>query len=271
MKKYILMVLCLLFAQNAWAANDFSGSNACALWKFENDLTDDINSNNLTDYNTVQFDGDPADHQEGAYASYYDIANSEAGYIADGDLSTDFPGKSGTSEQDFTICCWAKFGSVPTSGGYTAIIDKLGTSTRSWNVGVVDDSGTSRIYFGIGYSSGTQSTRLDFGTGATTGVWYHIGAVYTASDNSMRLRVWDDNAGALLGSNATGTAGGDMSPDTEYIRVGKSAAGGLYYDGWIDELVIFKGEALSDADIDAIRDGTYGAGATTSAIHILYQ
>ena len=78
----------------------------------------------------------------------------------------------------------------------------------------------------------------------------------------MKMRIWDDTAGALHGVNATGTAGGLFSPDNEHFRICYGIGANDQFDGHLDEIVVFAGEAISlgvNEDAHKIQLGTYGA------------
>lgn len=233
-------------------ANNFSGdSNCVALWKFDNNADDGKGGNDLTEVGSPSYDS--GDKKEGTHCIDLEYDSNQHCKIADGDLDAGFPGKSGTSEQSFSICCWLK----SESGG--GIVSKWGTGAFSFACVL---SGGGYLYFYIGYNSGSSQSSIIFETQLSTGKWYHIGFVYDASDNGMKLRVWDDDAGELLDDNKEGTAGGDMSPDTAPLEIGRHYQNNNNcFDGKIDEVVFFD-KVLSDDDIDAIRAGTYGAAVT---------
>jgi hypothetical protein len=237
-------------------ANDFSGdSNCIALFKFDNDVLDSKGGNNLTAVNSPSFDS--SDKKEGTYCIDLEEGSSQYCKIVDADLDAGFPGKSGTGEQSFSICCWIKPESIV---DYHIIIAKHDTTTaRTFGV-YLNSSGV--LYFRIGYNAGASYTNLAFNTALGTGKWYHVAVAYSSSDNGMKIRVWDDDAGALLDDNKEGTASGDMSPTTSKFKIGAMYDSTPYYfDGKIDEVVIFN-KVLSDDDIDSIRAGTYGTGVT---------
>jgi hypothetical protein len=238
-------------------ANDFSGdSNCVALFKFDNNANDSKGGNDLTAVNSPSYDS--SDKKEGTHCIDLEKASTQYGTIADGDLDAGFPGKSGTSEQSFSICLWVKAESLAASAG---LIDKYLTGSNERTFQLILNS-SCKPFFAIGYNGGASSSSIVFGTALSTSIWYHIGVVYDASDNSMKIRVWDDNAGALLDSNAAGTADGDMSPDSAPFEIGRAYGLDSYaFDGKIDEVVVFK-DALTDSEIDQIRAGSYGAGVT---------
>lgn len=236
-------------------ANDFGGdANCVAVWKFDDDANDSKGGNDLTEVNTPTYDS--SDKKEGTHSIDFEDSSNECCTIGDGDLDAGFPGKSGTSEQSFSICGWFKVETMP-SINRRAFVAKWENGTRSFMVSIEADG---KVSFFVGYNNGASYTGIEFDTACSTGKWYHFGVTYDSSDNSMKLRVWDDDAGDLLDDNKEGTVSGDMSPDTAPVEVGRFW-GSLYYDGKVDEVVIFK-DVLSDSEIDQIRAGTYGAGVT---------
>ncbi len=236
-------------------ANDFSSDPNCvALWKLDSNASDAKGGNHLTPVNAPTYDS--GDKKEGSHCADLEHGSVQYFTIADADLDAGFPGKNGTSEQSFSICFWAKLESL---GIYQGFIDKLAASANVFSVYL---RSANQLRFIIGYNNGVNQSLLEFGTNPSTGIWYHIAVVYDHTDNSMKIRVWDDNAGALLDDNAEGTADGDMSPDTADLEVGRYNKSDSYtFDGKIDEVVIFN-KALTDNEIDLVRAGTYGAGIT---------
>lgn len=236
-------------------ANDFSGdSNCVALWKFDNNANDSKGGNDLTEVNTPAYDA--GDKKEGTHSIDLESGSDEHCSIADGDLDAGFPGKSGTSEQSFSICCWVKPESL---SGWMGLVDKYITTgdLRVYTLNLYNGA----VGFRLGYSAGAAATSLTFDTVLEVGKWYHIAITYDASDNGMKIRVWDDDAGALLDDNKATTAGGDMSPRAAPLEIGRFYTDDAYtFDGRMDEVVIFN-DVLSDDEIDQIRAGTYG-GAT---------
>jgi hypothetical protein len=235
--------------------NDFTDdSDVVALWKFNNNPNDSKGNNDLTAVNSPTYDN--SDRREGLYSTDLEHGSQQYLYRADADLDAGFPGKSGTSEQSFSICCWVKLVSIGDPLDYGVVTKYIATGNkRTW--ALVIRPSTPYPRFLIGYNSGANATTLTFDTALSTGIWYHIAVVYDASDNGMKIRVWDDNAGALLDDNKEGTAGGDMPPSDAPLEVGRYMTDNSYcFDGKIDEVVIFK-DVLTDDKIDQIRQGIY--------------
>lgn len=237
-------------------AND---PNCVALWKFDNDANDSVGGNDLTEVNTPAYDS--VNKKEGTHSIDLELGSVECCVRADGDLDANFPGKSGTSEQSFSICEWVKPETVGGSAHYI-IISKYfySAGNRTFSVSLRN----TVIRFLIGYNAGANSTAIDFNTGMVAGRWYHVAVTYNHTNNAMIIRIWDDNAGDFLDANKVGAAGGDMSPTAADLEVGRWDGGGNEFDGLIDELAFFK-DVLTDDEIDRIRAGTYLQALSESA------
>jgi hypothetical protein len=235
--------------------NDFSGdANCVALWKYDNAATDSKGGNDLTPVNTPTYDS--GDKKEGTHSTDLEHDSTQYFTITDGDLDAGFPGKSGTGEQSFSICCWVKPESIP-SGVWHAPVCKSNVASDIMSYAIVLQN-DGKINLFIGYNGGADFDYLPFDTALSTGIWYHVAVTYDSSDNGMKIRIWDDNAGSLLDSNKTDTAAGDMSPDSAPLEIGRwDGSDARTFDGKIDEVVIFK-DVLTDDEIDEIRAGTYG-------------
>ena len=279
--RIFMVTICLLVvACPSWAANDFSGLNAgSAVWTLDDStglvITDDFGNNDLTDNNTVQ--QDTVDYKEGNGCADHENDNDEYLTCTDGDLDAGFPGKNGGSEQDFSVLFWVQFETTPDAlNNHMGLVSKYSSATeRSWTVWVFHAGGGAgdKIRLSIGYNSGESATSIEFATKCVAGIWYHVAATYTASNNAMKLRIWDDNASALLDANQTGTADGNMTPDTGYVEIATwlGNPGAYCFDGQFDEVVVMAGEALSDADIDKVRAGTYVSEAAGGVPIFMYH
>jgi hypothetical protein len=112
----------------------------------------------------------------------------------------------------------------------------------------------------IGYNGGASWETISHATAMSTGVWYHVGCTFDNSDKSYRIRVWDDNASTILGSDKTGTATNNINVEDGFLVIGDTWGGSPLLDGQLDEIVVFK-DILTADEIDQIRGGTYGASA----------
>ncbi len=245
-------------------ANDFSGDENCvALWSVENGAltTDSIGSNTLTDNNTVQ--SETSDYKEGSGCADFEYANSEYFNITDSNLDSDFPLKSGDTNKKISVCFWVKFESL---FAYQYLFSKwdISGSDKSFAVVMLTDT----INIRVGYNGGASDESLPFGTTVQTGRWYHVGATYDDSDKSYRLRIWDDTAGALLGSDATGNATNNIDINSADVCIGGRHGGSSLHDGLLDEVPVFD-DILSTTEIDQIRAGTYSVAAGSTEVPIM--
>lgn len=229
-------------------ANNFSTDSRCkALWRFENNLNDGKGGNHLTDVNTVGFTS--ADKREGTYAADFEKNNSEYGYRTDSGLDVGFPLKSGDTAKKISVCCWIK----PESYQYPAyIFAKHDTTGNRRSFALVINGGTISVY--SGYNGGASYETLNTDYYVNNSEWYHVGVSFDGLNKSCLVRIF-------RASNST-TALYNFSLDNETnvedanVTVGAMHGGGGYYDGLLDELVVFN-DLLSAIEIDAIRSGTY--------------
>jgi len=234
-------------------ANNFSGdANCVGVWDMESSalLVDTLGiQGNLTDNNTVT--NDTTNQKVGTGCGDFEKDNSETLSRTDANLTADFPGKSSTGASSVSVVFWVKFESLATA---RSIVGKYVNSSgqRSWNCKL---GGASSVLIFQKWT-GATSEEVVFGTVFGTGKWYHCGVTFNNSDLSVRLRIWDDNASALLAADATGTLSTALTLGTAPFSIGGGDSS--YTDGLLDEVAVFK-DVLSVAEIDQIRAGTYGA------------
>jgi hypothetical protein len=248
---FLFSVLCPL----TQAANDFSEDGNCvALWRFENGaLTTDSKGSNTLVGGGGSPTADTVNFKEGAAS--VEIDNSDYYNVNDGDLDAGFPLKNGDANKKISVCFWVKFASI---GSYDGIFNK--GSSNKYSFQVHTGWSNEKMTLGIGYNNGSSLELITFGTACSTGIWYHMGVTYQDSDKSYKMRIYDDNAGALLGgSELTGNTTNNINIEDGIVTVGKYSNGSYYLDGLIDEMVIFN-DILSSDEIDQIRAGTYGVG-----------
>jgi RHS repeat-associated protein len=253
------------------SGNDFSDDPNCvALWKLESGAltTDSIGSNTLTNDGTG---ASTSDYQEGAASGDFDRSGEDRMYIADGSLDSGFPLKNGDTNKKISIAAWVKFDELPTSGQTRYVAGKYDftNSKRSLALSYYNNSGTTKIGILHGYNSGNSYERLEHASAIQTGRWYHVGVTYDDSDRSYRIRIWDDTAGAILGSDATGTASNAINVEDASFTVGCAAPDHAWHDGHIDEVVVFN-DVLSASEIDKIRQGTYGLATSATWDEVEY-
>jgi len=245
--------------------NDFSSDGSCkALWRYESGAltTDSIGSNTLTSSgsptaNTTSF-------KEGSACVDLEASTPDYFSITDANLDTSFPLKNGDTTKEISICYWIRFETLPLDVHpffWLVNFFKGGTTTKSFAVGSYVDGGVASFGMAIGYASGASWQKIHFGTVITTNNWYHVGITYKDSTKAYSIRVWDDNAGALLGgAEVTGTVANNINVENGpvYIGCAEYVVKQEYYDGFLDEMVIFN-RILTSNEIDKVRDGTFGA------------
>ena len=272
MKKITLVLICLslLFSLqvveggyyyargSAVSGNDFSSdANCVALWRFENGAltTDSKGGNTLTDHGTVGTS--TTDYKEGSASADF-IQGGDYFSITDADLDAGFPFRAGdgTPGDDISLCFWMK-PDVLDSNDYIFSKYDVGLNKRTFAALIV----SSNIFsISIGYNNGDAGQAHSFGTAMATDKWYHVGITFqnaSANASSIRIRIWDDNAGALLGADYTTSSAKTINIEDAVLCIAdREGDADRVYDGHKDELVIFK-DILSVAEIDKIRAGIY--------------
>jgi hypothetical protein len=237
-------------------ANDFSTDPSCkALWRFEPGAlaADSRGNNTLTLVNNPI--SSTLDFREGSGCVDLEFDNGQYFRIADAALDLGFPLKSGDAIKKITVCCWVKPESF---GSYRRIWSKYDYPGNKKSLTLwVSSSGTVTVEWGYGTGSSSES----FSTGITlaTGTWYHIGVVADGVNRLLTVRVYNASTQAVSAYNATPNNVLWVG-DVEW-RIGAPSGEAWYWDGLIDEMVVFNA-LKSVLDLDKIRAGAYtGVGA----------
>jgi hypothetical protein len=185
-----------------------------------------------------------------AYGVWCKWYGGNPGYtITDADLPTGFPFKNGDTGKKMTVCLWYKQSrGYSGSNSYGEIIRKHysvdNNSFKIWS-----DVNTQTLKIGWGYGSGYYT--LDTGISIIEYQPYHIAVELDAINNSIYVRVYDFYANTTYTYSTTVVNNLSLNSETLYILDGGGTA-----DAYINCLCFFK-RLLTDAEIDAIRDGTY--------------
>lgn len=238
-------------------ANNFSNdSNCVSLWRMESGAlgADSKGSDTLTENGSPTASGTC---KEGS--SSLEVSGTNQ-YLSrtDSALTSGFPLKSGTSNKTISVCGWF----YPHAVGARQIFSKYAATTGGRSFAIVIVTATNQFGFRLGYNSGNSYEDIFIAQGTftcTTNRWYHFGITYQDSDKSFRIRIWDDTAQQVY--EYAGNTTNNIYLCTQDICVGTRSDGSEDFDGLIDELVVFK-DVLTAAQIDAIRNGTYGGGVT---------
>ena len=236
-------------------ANDFSGdSNCVALWSFDTGAltTDSIGGNTLANNNTVE--ENTSDYKEGGCSADFEAGNAEYFDIADTDLDANFPFKDGDATKQLSVCFWVQH---ETLTDWQIYLSKWVTAGELSFIVANQASGKLLFYSS---SNGTAIDLKAHGTAMATGKWYHVGVVHDGVNKTIRVRIWDDDAGAMLGADLDTTFASTTHVDESPLEIGGRNPGTTnHYDGELDEMVVFK-DLLTDDEIDDIRRGIYGKG-----------
>jgi len=237
-------------------ANDFSEDDNCvSLYRFESGAleTDSKGSNTLSP------SGDPAEDttnfKEGSCAVSLDGNDTE--YRFDSNLPSDFPFKNSTTNRLLSACLWFRPTTIPGSGNYDAILSKFeeALNGRSFRLSMHD----SDLWLVTGYNSGATAEYNKIMDITEASRWYHAGLTLNGDTGAWVTRIWDDVA------ETANTYSGTLANTPVSCDIGPLSIGSMFnnnsptnwFIGQIDEVVIFK-DILTEAEIDQIREGTYG-------------
>jgi hypothetical protein len=242
------------------AGNNFAADPNCvALWRFERTPGGNLDPNDSIGTNTLVVDGadsDIARYKEGAGSADFEEHDADYAYIANGDLSDDFPLKNGTANKKISVCMWFRGESFKTQALYAKYDGTVGYSFALF----ITRSGSKHyVSMRIGHSNGrVQEVRTNTKMELAANQWYHVGATFDDGDRSYRIRVHD--ATGDVTAAAFGPFDNHVSLVNSPVVVGAYTSMGnpvFPYDGLIDELAVFN-DTLTADEIDQIRQGAYG-------------
>jgi len=211
-------------------------------------LTDDSKGTN--DLSNVGVTEDTVTFMEGLCSGAYTGGVANKLYIANADLDSGFPLKNGESNKTFSIAVWFKCtGDI---ADYANLVYTPSVDDKSFLIWLC----SSKINFYLSSYGSDWDYETQHATALVADRWYHVVVTYDSSDDSVRIRIWDDTAQAIVGVDKTDTLGDVHIGDAPFC-IG-SPSSGTALGGNIDEVVVFD-RVLSIADIDSIRAGTYGA------------
>lgn len=236
--------------------NKFDTDPSCvALWRFESGAltADSIGTNTLTNNGVAESTGS---FKEGACAADFEYNDeTDALTIADDDLDSGFPLKSGESNTQFSICFWMK----PESILPLYVFSKGTTVNDTMSFAIICTYHVSSYVkpeIWIGRNGGEDiSTWSDF-TNFPAGQWYHISVIHDGEGKHTTFRLYRDSSGVATTYDydwGTTTAITD-SP----VAIGNKCipAAGNGFDGLLDEMVVFN-RLISVDEADAIRQGSF--------------
>ena len=156
---------------------------------------------------------------------------------------------SGTTP--FSISWWLYLDVLPASGAYFALINRAdGASPNAgWGFWVFNDAGTGKIH--VSFADPTNS--LTTTTAVSTATWHHIALSW---DGTTR-RVW------VNGTLNSDTPANGPTASTNIFYVGRQNGGAPFerpFDGRMCHLAMWRGFALTQTLVDALRTGPGGVG-----------
>lgn len=214
----------------------------------------DIINNQLMSNNG---DLDQANQKEGDGCCDFD-GILEGGSLSDSSVVAGFPLKGGDTIKIISVAFWFRSTSFPSEGTSRILVMKYAYwAGRTFVIYLKKTGGNTYVAFGIGYGAGGGSWELVQHLSAlTVGRWYHVGVTFQDSDGTYRIRIWDDTAGAILGTDLTGNMTNKIYiSSAEYYRVATNGSGEMF-SGKMDEVVFFN-DILTTDEIDKIRQGLY--------------
>ncbi|OHB64441.1 MAG: hypothetical protein A2Y76_05585 [Planctomycetes bacterium RBG_13_60_9] len=243
----------LTAAYGAAVGNNFAvDPNCVALWRFEAGelIADSIGTNMLTNMGASAA---TTSYQEGSGCAEFRSTEGDRMIVLDADLDPGFPLKSSDANKRVSITCW--FNSDSLSGAANegrSLYAKYDVGKIAFNVGVTSDGFVRLI---IGTDNGTSYKFFTDGHAVAPGGWYHLGCTFDNSNGSYRIRIYDKSADST--AETVGSTTYKVSATDSPVRIGSYRGTSTAWNGLIDEIVVFN-DILTVAEIDKIRQGTYG-------------
>jgi len=210
---------------------------------------DSKGGNTLTNNGVAE---DLINFKQGACSGLFVRADADRMYRGDASLNAGFPLRSNAATTSFSFAKWIKLTAI---GLTQYILCKTGAAGTRQMIIMVDSTNKVNLLVSV---DGTAWAYYIHDSVLAANTWYHIGVTHNHDDHAYRIRIWDDTAGAILGVDKTGnTVHPFLSAASFYLGYSSTI---LTLGGNEDEVAAFN-DVLSVAEIDAIRQGTYGGGA----------
>ena len=240
-------------------ANDFSQRSDCiALWDFESGaLTADSKGTcTLTAVNNPT--ADAVNYQQGAAALLLAAASSQYMKLIDSDcVAKGFPLNSGDTKKQICVAGWFRPTTVDTNK--RRIWGKWKSSGNQRSLELYHNS--SQIYFqwsSDGTSGNSHEVSLGFGA-MTANQWYHITFRLDGVNNCWAVIIYNLTAGTWYRNQ--GTLSANLFVGNADWRIGQDddLTANQYFDGDIDEMVVFNNYGLHNSESLAIEGGSFPA------------
>jgi len=218
--------------------------NLISYWSLEETSgtrVDAHSTNDLTDNNTVT----SATGKIGTAASFV-AANSEYLSIADNAALS-------TGDIDFTIACWVYFDSL---SWYEWVVSKDNGGSREY--GIYYDPFDQRLKMYVFSGGSITEEKADVLGLPSVSTWYFVVGWHDATNNTLNIQVNDGTVDSASYSAGVNDASAPFTVGT--------GTGGLYMDGRVDELGVWKrvltaGERTELYNSGSGRDYAYISGA----------
>lgn len=175
----------------------------------------------------------------------FELDDSEYLAIADGGV-LDING----ADQSVSFCMWVKF---ETWAASVRIGGKKATSQVQYYFGTTGAVPNVYFQFAVSADGTAEASAYNSGLSISTGTWYHLAGVY--NDTDVRLYVNGELSSSA--NNPTAHTGGIFNGSAEF-RIGATPTPSGYFDGLLDEVIVFN-RALSAAEIlDIYTNGISG-------------
>ena len=211
-------------------------SDVVNYWRFENNLTDTMGNDNLSEGGASTYDS--ADPIAGSYSiDFENDPENPLVYITDANLSAGHPLKSGSSATAYSIGAKFRMESVIATEN-VFIVGKYDATNNKRTLSIVIDNVTSAVMVQHGHTSGTAAETLTHGTALSAGVEY--GVVYTENITTREavLQVYNLDTGAVVGTDATTTFTNALYIGDADVVVGNRDGAARAFDGRIDDVFI---------------------------------
>lgn len=209
---------------------DAYASNLQYYHRFQDNGDDDVNSNDITWYNT------PAYEASGKSGKAIDLESGSSQYGKIAHTSGLLPTAT------LTYSCWVK---LESTGADRVLLRSYGTSQSNFDIEILS-AGT--VYFTVFDSGGTDRTTTS-AVDLSTGTWYHL--AFVADGTDLRIYINGTQSGTPAACTSIRAQSGG------YLYVGANQLGSAPFDGLIDEDV-FWNTNLSSGAITAHYNSTVG-------------
>jgi hypothetical protein len=222
----------------------------------------DLNTSGATHYSFVDFDSDLVfwmrmDDVDGVSdvldsSSYENTGslvgtaeiNSSSGFFGEGlwlDGNSDYINIPDSASLDspgitnrLTVCTW--FNVKTPKAGYAGIVGKYNSGGRAYLL--AENNGDNRYGFYLSETGDALEATVLTNSALNTGQWYHLCGIFNGSVANLYLDGVKQSASANLG----GINSGSSSP----LQIGEFWTDDRYFNGMIDEVMIFKRDLSSD-------------------------